>query len=362
MMQRTVEGLLATLPFALRVLRLALFCCNAAVAADAGFPKHLRDTGLYAAGSLTDVRSVNLAFTPQYPLWSDGADKRRWLYLPPGKFIDASQPDAWKFPVGTKLWKEFSQGRRVETRLIERRGDGTWHYANYLWNEDGRDALLAPAGKIAPLHVAKAPGGRYEVPSRDDCRACHEGAAVPVLGASALQLSSDRDPKAAHGMPSGVGDVDLRGLVARGLLRNLPKSLLANPPRIAAATPTERAALGYLHGNCGHCHNHNGTPAPVKLRLAQSVIVANDGETGAARVLRTLINAPPRTRLPGASGELALVTPGSAETSLLALRMRTRQSQTQMPPLGTCLTDDEGLALVERWINHDLLSLKERLP
>lgn len=246
--------------------------------------------------------------------------------------------------------------------MIERRADGGWHYATYVWNEDGSDALLAPPGKIAALHVAAAPGARYDVPSRDDCRACHEGAAVPVLGASALQLSPARDPNAAHGTRTGVHDVDLRSLVARGLLRNLPKSLLANPPRIAAATPTERAALGLLHGNCGHCHNHNGAPAPVKLRLAQCVVSADDGRAGSARVLRTLIDAPPRMHLPGASAELALVKPGSAETSLLALRMRSRQPQTQMPPLGTRLTDDEGLALVERWINHDLPSQKEKPP
>jgi hypothetical protein len=357
--------LFAGVLFVIRVVRLTLISFNAALAADAadgGFPKQLRDTGLYAAGSLTDVHSANLAFTPQYPLWSDGADKRRWLYLPPGKFIDASRPDAWQFPTGTKLWKEFSQGRRVETRMIERRADGSWHYATYLWNEDGSDAVLAPAGKIPPLHVAAAPGARYDVPSRDDCRACHEGAAVPVLGASALQLSPDRDPNAAHGTRPNERDVDLRGLVARGLLRNLPQSLLAKPPRIAAASPTERAALGHLHGNCGHCHNHNGAPAPVKLRLAQSVLATDDGRAGSARVLRTLIDAPPRMRLRGQSAELALVTPGSAETSLLALRMRSRQPHIQMPPLGTRLTDDEGLALVERWINHDLLNLKEKLP
>ena len=53
-------------------------------------PQHLRDTGLYAEGVL--------AFSPQYPLWSDGAVKNRWIYLPPGTSIDATQPDAWEFP------------------------------------------------------------------------------------------------------------------------------------------------------------------------------------------------------------------------------------------------------------------------
>ena len=55
----------------------------------------LRETGLYATG--LQVRPDNLPFAPQYPLWSDGADKRRWIHLPPGTSIDASGPD-WRFP------------------------------------------------------------------------------------------------------------------------------------------------------------------------------------------------------------------------------------------------------------------------
>jgi mono/diheme cytochrome c family protein len=34
--------------------------------------------------------------------------------------------------------------------------------------------------------------------------------------------------------------------------------------------------------------------------------------------------------------------------------MRSRNPMSQMPPLGTQLADDEGLALVERWIRHQL--------
>src|ERR1043165_6412078 len=72
-------------------------------------PLHLRDT------ALNDSR--NLSFSPQYPLWSDGAHKRRWIYLPPGTAIDASRLDAWEFPIGTRLWKEFSLGGPIETRF-----------------------------------------------------------------------------------------------------------------------------------------------------------------------------------------------------------------------------------------------------
>ena len=202
-------------------------------------PMHLRDTGL------SDAR--NLSFSPQYPLWSDGAHKRRWIYLPPGTAIDASRPDAWEFPAGTRLWKEFALSGPVETRFIERLPDGTWRYATYIWNEEGTDATLAPAEGVAALPNR----GGYSIPSESDCRACHESAAVPVLGFSALQLSSDRDPLAPHA--DARSEIDLDGLLARGLIRNLPPG--ATRPRIEGSSTVERAALGYLHGNCGHCHN-----------------------------------------------------------------------------------------------------------
>src|SRR5688572_3569824 len=71
-------------------------------------PRLLRDTGLYADFSSLTIDPGHIAFSPQYPLWTDGAAKRRWIALPPGTVIDASHPDAWTFPVGTRFWKEFA--------------------------------------------------------------------------------------------------------------------------------------------------------------------------------------------------------------------------------------------------------------
>lgn len=312
-------------------------------------PMHLSQTRLYVPGSTTEVRADNLPFSPQYPLWSDGATKRRWLHIPPGSFIDASQPDAWEFPRGTRLWKEFSQGRRIETRLIQRLQDGTWTYATYVWNEEGTDAQLAPAAGARALPVAGAPLGRYVIPSEPDCRACHEGATAPVLGASALQLSSDRDPLAPHAEPRRAGDADLHTLLARGWLRNLPTALHGRPPRIAASSPVARAALGYLHGNCGHCHNDAASSPPVDLRLSRS---ATSDEASDGELMRTLLGARPRYRVPGLPASAPLIDAGHPETSVLTARMRSRDSRVQMPPIGTELVDNAALALLERWI-HD---------
>lgn len=332
---------------------------TAAATPNAALPRRLSDTGLFIPGSTAMVRPENLPFSPQYPLWSDGAAKRRWLHIPPGRFIDASRPDEWDFPPGTKLWKEFSHGGRVETRLIERLHDATWRYATYVWNDEGTDAQLAPATGIRALPVSGAPGGRYAVPAEPDCRACHEGAAVPVLGVSALQLSPDRDPVAPHAEQRRPGDADLRELLARGWLRNLPAALLDSPPRIAAPSPVTRAALGYLHANCGHCHNDNGSPPPVDLVLAQSVAAS---EASYAKVMRSLVGARGRYRVPGMHASAPLIDAGQPEASVLLARMRSRDPQVQMPPLGTQLADTDALALVERWIRDRPQTRKEPHP
>jgi hypothetical protein len=320
--------------------------------ATPALPERLSDTGLYVSGSTTQVRPGVLAFTPQYPLWSDGADKRRWIELPAGAFIDASQLDAWQFPPGTRLWKEFSHaGRRVETRTIERLRDGSWRYATYLWNDDGTEALLAPARGVAAWPVAQAPGGRYAVPSRSDCTGCHEGAPQPVLGFSALQLSPDRDPLAPHAAVERTRGVDLAQLVQRGVLRNAPPAWLEQPPRIAARSPTERAALGYLHANCGHCHNRSDAGVPVRLTLAQSAVTP---AASSAETLASALGSTGRFRTPTWPTAAHLIEPGQPERSTLVLRMRSRDARLQMPALGTHIADDEGLALVERWIRQDL--------
>jgi len=326
----------------------------------APLPQSLRDAGLFVAGSTSEIRSELLSFSPQYPLWSDGATKRRWLYLPPGTFIDASQTDAWEFPPGARLWKEFSLERRVETRLIERVGDGSWRYATYIWDESARNAVLAPTEGIRSLPRPDAPDGRYSIPSELDCRACHEGAAVPVLGFSALQLSPDRDSLAPHAEP--LTSNQLQTLVERGLLRNLPTEVLDHPPRVAAASPVERAVLGYLHGNCGHCHSAPsaaGASVPVPVLLAQPV---TDPVGGAASVLRSLLGAGSRFRFPSGSERSQVIAPGFAQRSVLPARMRSRDPRVQMPPLGTAIPDDEALALIEGWIDHDLLHNKEPHP
>jgi hypothetical protein len=325
--------------------------------AEAGPSPNLSGTGLFTDRSSQQVHPDARPFSPQYPLWTDGATKRRWIHLPAGTTIDASRPDQWVFPHGTRFWKEFSfGGRRIETRTLERQSDGTWRYAAYLWNREGTDAALVPARGI-PDGVEVRPGLRHVIPGEADCRACHEGQPTPVLGFGTLQLSTDRDPLAAHAEAVPAGGVDLRALVEEDLIRGLPRQFVDRPARIAAATPTARAALGYLHANCGTCHNGEGPLATVGLLLAQ--------ELGRGRSsLLDSITRPGHFRIPGPTGPMNGATlpvrPGRPEHSAVVFRMRSRDALAQMPPLGTALVDERGLALVERWIREMTVDDKRR--
>jgi hypothetical protein len=311
-------------------------------------PTSLRDTGLYADWERKTVAADNLPFAPQYPLWTDGAAKRRWIRIPAGAAIDGSRPDAWEFPVGTRLWKEFSfGGRRVETRTIARTAAG-WLYATYIWNADESDAVLAPAsGAVARAEVA--PGVHHAIPGQLDCRACHDGPS-PLLGFSALQLSPDRDPGAPNAETPPPGAIDLAGLVDRGLLRGFPERMIRRPPRIAAASPVERAALGYLHGNCGGCHRPGSALTGLDLSLAYLV----ETEPGEAPAIHTTFARPSRFALPGAqAGTPSMrVVPGRPELSVLLSRMRSTSTFARMPPLGTRLVDRQAVDIIERWIRE----------
>ncbi|HVK87465.1 MAG TPA: hypothetical protein VM513_25285 [Kofleriaceae bacterium] len=299
-------------------------------------PASLRESGLYADWASKTVAAANRPFSPQYPLWTDGARKQRWIYLPPGAVIDATNADAWQFPVGTKLWKEFSFGRRTETRYMERAAHG-WIYATYVWNADESDATLAPPrGTLAATEVAA--GVRHAIPSDADCRACHANSASPVLGFSALQLSADRDPQAPHAERPEPGALALPELIASGIVRGIPAWAAA--PRIGARTPEERAALGYLHGNCGGCHRADGPLASLGMVLAQSV-----GQPSA--VLAT--TSARASQFTTATAHVRIV-PGAPAQSVLVARIGSRVPATQMPPLGSQLVDDVAVELVTRWI------------
>jgi mono/diheme cytochrome c family protein len=308
-------------------------------------PQRLVETGLFS-GDPDTIASHNRRFVPQYPLWSDGMTKRRWVALPGTANVDAKDAHAWDFPAGTRFWKEFSlNGRKIETRLLWKTSDTEWLFGSYVWNEDGTDATLAPEDGI-PAFVEVAPGRRHSIPSRSDCAACHGTKRPGPLGFTALQLSTDRDPNAIHGEPLAPGMLTLRDLVEQRILSPARHDLVDTPPRIRTANPSTRAALGYLAANCGSCHNGNADLSVLGPSLTTQDLIAD-----ADAVARAFIDRESRWQVPGTTdGRSVLLRPGVPEESAMLVRMRSRAPSSQMPPIGTVLRDREAVDAIGRWI------------
>ncbi|MGE5815371.1 MAG: hypothetical protein ACM36C_12860 [Acidobacteriota bacterium] len=314
-------------------------------------PARLSDTGLYvrALDGTLEVDPRNRPYSPQYPLWSDGAGKSRWVHLPEGAAIDVTNLDAWDFPVGTKFWKEFAfKGHKVETRFLWKASEEGWVFASYAWNDEQTDAMLVPEEGLPDVFEV-ARGTRHSIPSVSDCRACHDSARTEILGFNTLQLSDDRDPNAPHAEPLQPGMVTLRTLVEEGVLRPGREDLVKNPPRIAGDAVT-RSAIGYLSANCGHCHNREGSLASVGLFLKHSSAAKRWQEE---TVAESAVGHASSWQIPGApEGTSYRISPGAPDLSAVLHRMRSRRPSSQMPPLGTVIADQEGIETIERWVRE----------
>jgi mono/diheme cytochrome c family protein len=307
-------------------------------------PVRLSQTGLYVAGQVGVIAPENRRFSPQYPLWTDGATKRRWIYLPPGTTIDASDPNRWDFPVGTRFWKQFDfNGRKVETRMIWRASRTRWVLVSYQWLDDGSDAVLASSDGV-PGAAAVSATRQHTIPSVNDCSACHGTERAGPLAFNALQLSTDRDPNAVHAEPIAADMMTLRTLVDEKRLAG-GGDLLTEPPRIRTEDPRTRAALGYLLANCGGCHNGRGEIAAFGPTLR-----GEDLQRDADAVARGLVGHVTKWQVPGVpEGQSVLIDPAAVERSAILVRMRSRSPSSQMPPLGTVIRDTVAVEHLTKW-------------
>ncbi len=293
----------------------------------------LQCTGLYADFARGTLADGVFEFAPSESLWSDGAGKRRFIYVPPNTKIDTSDMNAWVFPVGTKLWKEFSvDGSKVETRHLEKRADGSWFRTTYVWSDDQSAAVEVTTG------VPNLRGTGFDVPPQTECSLCHDGAADGVLGFEAIGLSG-----------SNATGLTMAELVRRGLLTAPPSS----PPVIPGA-PLDVAALGWLHANCGNsCHNAtpkalaSGTGLRMRLRV-EALDSVQDTDT-----FRTAVGVPSGFQ-PAPDAGFDRITPGDPAHSAIPLRAGTRASTGpagwKMPPIATNVPDVPDVDVLNAWI------------
>jgi len=300
---------------------------------DSALPERLSDAQLYDDILAKSLHPSVQLFTPAHELWSDGAAKSRYVYLPECEIIDTSDMDDWSFPVGTRFFKEFRvDGQRIETRLIERIGRGAhdFLYASYVWNSAETEATLVPEEGLANANETT-----HDIPSQSSCRRCHGsherkgGRPSRGLGFGAMQLSH-----------SDVG-VTLDGLVAQGWLSHAPTAPIEIP-----GDDITKAALGYLHANCGTCHN--GSVDGVRqtdLNLWLNTDAASLEETDAF-----LTAVDQSNKIFNDQHVTARIESGVPDTSSVIYRMSQRANNAQMPPVGSEYVDEDGMDLIRAWI------------
>lgn len=293
------------------------------------YPSTIAEVGLYpSAPDLTVVPSNAVAYAPAHPLWSSGSEKDRYVVLPEGAVVE-NTGEAWEFPVGTLFFKTFAYPRDgaqnpVETRLIQRTEEG-WAYATYVWNDEGTEATLSDMTRPLRVDVTLQDGEpmTHTVPSTLQCRKCHESNRVEVLGFSELQLSE----------PDETGQAPIDAFYADGLLAHDPEGA----DRVFHEDPLTQEVLGYLAGNCTHCHNgHDGPSSSYDLRYTAAL----DALVG-------------RSTQSSVSASGIRVIPGNPDESIVfeAVSHITDEPDIEfMPPVGIDRVDPYAVDLLRRWI------------
>ncbi|MEQ8266467.1 MAG: SO2930 family diheme c-type cytochrome [Parvibaculum sp.] len=310
-------------------------------------PRQLSAFGFFADAARQVPAPGVLPFAPRTPLFTDFAEKRRFVYVPKGESAAYDPHEAFAFPVGSALVKTFAYPaaerpgglKLVETRVLLRQEQG-WEAWAYVWNEDQSEAELKIAGAKIPMEIPLPGGGTdtitYAVPNKAQCKGCHElsGEIVPI-GPKARNLNH------AFAYPEGPENQLMRWR-AEGILTGLPDmaTVPAVPDWLDETAPLDTRARAWLDINCAHCHRAEGPASnsglfltwdeqdPVALGVGKRPVAAGRG-----------------------AGHLKVdIEPGDPDASILVYRVESNEPGVMMPELGRSLSEPRAVALLRAWV------------
>ncbi|MEM7690265.1 MAG: SO2930 family diheme c-type cytochrome [Pseudomonadota bacterium] len=292
------------------------------------YPRTLGEYGFFLddAGRLPSDAVIPYALNT--PLWSDGADKLRYIYLPDGTAMtDPGEGGLLGLPVGSAIIKTFAFGDQyIETRLLLHRADG-WLALPYKWNAEQTEAKLALVGARIELTRPDGEAISYQIPNKNQCKQCHvKDKVVTPIGPKSRNLSGPW----------------LSAQTQAGRLETMPAvhDTVPNWSERAEANDRDALARGYLDVNCAHCHQPGGSASNsgLDLRWEQS----DPHAIG--------LSKPPVAAGRGAGGHKVSIAPGDPDASILVYRMSSTEPGVAMPELGRSTNDEEGIAVIRRWI------------
>ena len=310
-------------------------------------PEQLSAFGFFADAAAQLPAEGVLPFAPATPLFTDFAEKRRFVYMPEGKSAGYDEEEAFHFPVGAALIKTFAYPddsedglHLVETRVLLHQDSG-WQAWAYVWNEDQSEAELNIAGAKIGMEIPLPDGGvkaiTYAVPNKNQCKGCHaiNGAVTPI-GPKARNLN--------HAFDYGEGtENQLARWIGTGLLTGAPQPADAPsvPDWLDETAPLDARARAWLDINCAHCHRREGPASNSGLFLTWS----EKDQTAYG------INKRPVAAGRGSGGLHVDIAPGKPEESILLYRVVSDEPGVMMPELGRSLTDPRAVELLRDWIS-----------
>lgn len=306
-------------------------------------------------GNIKQLEPVGtvIPYSLNTPLFSNYAEKLRFLRLPAGEKVIYNDSIAFDFPIGTVLIKNFyfpidfrspEHGRKIlETRLLVNLESG-WEAWPYIWNDEQTEAYYDPAGETKTVNYIDRWGKKvstpYVIPNKNQCKGCHiRNQKMLPIGPSARQLNGD------FGYVSGKQN-QLAYWKDQHILDGLQDVLQA--PKLSvwddpSSGTLNHRARAYLDVNCGHCHSRGGPANTSGLFLD---VYENDAA-------HLGVNKSPVAAGRGAGDLQFDIVPGHPQSSILVFRMKTNDPAIAMPEIGREQIHKEGLALIEEWIREN---------
>jgi uncharacterized repeat protein (TIGR03806 family) len=297
------------------------------------FPQKLSQTGCVDPKSPTTPASGLLPYDIIAPLWSDGADKSRWMALPDGQKIHVADDGDFIFPIGTVMMKEFRLGgKRIETRLLMHDQNDLWTGYSYEWDDAESEATLVASGKSKIVGTQT-----WTYPSRVECLSCHTAPAGRTLGPELRQLNRDYVYAATNRISNELATLAHIGVLDKDI--GDPKTLTDKLSDPFGTDPVNARARSYLHANCSHCHRPmGGGQGPQNF-----LFTTPDDQVN-------ICNVDPSEGDLGVTGS-KLFFPGDPTKSIISLRMKALDSN-RMPPLASHVVHTQGVAVIDQWITQ----------
>ena len=293
-----------------------------------------------------------LSYDLNSPLFSDYAEKARFVWMPNNTTAKYTLDSVLDFPVGTVLGKTFfyyknktqpALGKQlVETRLLIKREE-EWEAISYQWNDAQNEAYLDIVGDIKPINWINENGiaqqVNYIIPNRNQCKSCHyqDGKLIPIgpkvrnLNKTFAYLDGERN--------------QLAKWAEKGMLTGWQSDETHPQASVwydADSGTLHQRAMSYLDINCGHCHNPKGPAHTSGLNLTyDQTLGRNLG-----------IDKPPVAAGKGSGDRLFSIVKGHPEKSIMVYRMESTDPGAMMPEIGRQRVHEEGVELIKEWIKN----------